>query len=665
MRRNSSKCVMVMLAALLAVSGCASNSANTGTAAGTDSSTAGSPKTTEATEAAPNAGADSSAIKDLVLPKLITNELETFNYLQSQSGADTECLLNLVDGLVEEDNYGVMKPCIAESWETKDEGLNWTFHIRKGVNWVDSKGEIKAECNAIDFATGLEFILNYHKNNSANTAMPMELIQGAEEYYEYTKALSKEEAQALKMDTFYEMVGVSVPDDYTITYTCTGKRPYFYTVARSFCLFPAATGLLEELGPDAYKAVNNETMWYNGCYIMESYIQNNEKVFVKNPNYWDKDSVRFDTMTFKMVESNDVAFQLYQSGELDYVELTESNLKTIADNPNSPYYDQIVEKRPTAYSYQIHFNYDKRDKDGNKDTNWNTAAANLAFRKALYYGLDLTSYYKRTNAINPLKCENNFFTMKNFVYTSDGRDYIELVREKLGLGQFNGETMVRLNKEKADAYKKQAMEELTAKGVTFPVEADYFVSAGSQTDLDSAAVLKQVFADSLGEDFINLNIKTYVTSFAKEARDQQLQAITINGWGSDYDDPQNGLAQICYGEDNAIYATKFANINQVQGEDKLVNAYKEYTDMINRANEITDDMDKRYQAFAEAEAYLIDNVLLLPCNYKITWALTHINEYSYKNVKLKNVETSTKPYTTKQYEEFEKAYNSGSSQYVQ
>lgn len=80
-------------------------------------------------------------------------------------------------------------------------------------------------------------------------------------------------------------------------------------------------------------------------------------------------------------------------------------------------------------------------------------------------------------------CENNFYTMKGLVYTSDGTDYTELVRQEMGLPEPNGETMVRLDSEKAQQYKKQAMEELTALGVTFPVGVDYYIAASSQTAL--------------------------------------------------------------------------------------------------------------------------------------------------------------------------------------
>ena len=66
-----------------------------------------------------------------------------------------------------------------------------------------------------------------------------------------------------------------------------------------------------------------------------------------------------------------------------------------------------------------------------------------------------------------MNCEKQLLQHQGLCYTSDGEDYVELVRAELGLPEENGETPVRLNAEKAAEYKKQAMEELSAIGVTF------------------------------------------------------------------------------------------------------------------------------------------------------------------------------------------------------
>ena len=654
MKKQMSKLLALMLAGVLTLSGCSGSTSGS-------TSEEGSSQETTTEESGETSASSENAISDPVIAKLATRELETFNILYSQSFSDFENLTNMIDALLEVDTYGRVVPAIADEWGTEDDGHTWTFHIREGVKWVDVNGNEKADVTSYDFATGMEWVLNYHKNESSHTSQPIEMIEGAEEYYEYTKSLSKEEAYALTADDnskFQEMVGIKTPDANTIVYTCNGQKPYFDTFATWAGMYPMAQGMVDELGVDGVKAMDNETYWYNGCYLMTSYIQGNEKVFTKNESYWDTECTRFDTVTIKMVESNDVAYQLYQSGEIDYVDLTESNLTTIHNNTDHEYYDYLVELPAQKYSYQMHINFDKNKEDGTPDTNWNTAIANLAFRKSWYYGLDITEYYKRTNPINPMSCENEYYCMKGLIYTTDGTDYTELVRQELGLPEENGETMTRLDATKAEEYKQQAIEELTAAGVTFPVEVDYYISASNQTSLDSANVLAQCFSDSLGDDYVKLNIKTYVSSATQEVYTPHLQSITINGWGADFGDPQNYLVQEAYGYDNAYYSETYSNINNMtETEDNkaLFDAYREYTALMEAANAISDDQDARLAAFAKAEAYLIDNVLAMPMYYNVSWCLTKIDPYSKMNAmygcqndKMKNWDTNVNGYTTEE-----------------
>jgi len=666
MKKTASRLLALALTAALVLSGCGGGGTTTEEKptenTGSTTEQSGEKKEEEKKEEAA-APASGDEISDLVISKLITRELETFNILYSQRAEDGENLTNLVDGLLEVDTDGKLVPGIAEEWGTEDGGLTWTFKIRQGVKWVDVNGNEKADCTAQDFAAGLEWVMNFHKNNSSNTSMPLEMVKGAQEYYEYTKTLSEEEAFALNAEEgskFREMVGLETPDDYTVVYHCITQKPYFDTLATYNSLYPISPAMVEELGgPTGVKSMNNENMWYNGAYTMTSYIHNNEKIFTKNPLYWDTECKRFDTVTIKMVESNDISFQLYQNGEIDYVDLSEAHINTIAKDPRNKYYDYMVPAVPSKYSYQFHFNFNKNKEDGTPDTNWNTAIANEAFRKSWYYGLNLSDYWKRTNAIDPMVCENNFYTMKGLVYTTDGTEYTELVKKELGLGETNGNTPARVDPAKAEEYKKQAIEELTALGVTFPVEVDYYISASNQVALDSANVMAQAFSDGLGDDYVKFNIKTYVSSVRNEVVQPHLHSFVTNGWGADYGDPQNYLGQEVYGNDNAYYSANYSYINEITEETPenkaLLDTYKEYSAMVEAADAITDDLDARYAAYAKAEAYLLDHVLVLPCNYSIGWCLSKIDNdtkmyamYGAQNEKIKNWATNSAGYTSEE-----------------
>ena len=600
--------------------------------------------------------ASADEIKDLRAYETIAREMETWCYHYSQAAVDLNVLSNFYDHLLTNDANGALVPCVAKEWSSPDGGQTWIFKLNEGVTWVDYQGNYKADCTAQDWITGLEWVLNAGKNQAANTTMPIEMIKGAGDYYAYTKELGEEEAKKLGTEKFLEMVGLEAPDDYTLIYHCVDKLSYFPSVACYNCLAPLSAKLIEEIGVDGYFGADYTTMWYNGPYTCSEYIYQNEKVLSKNEAYWNKDNVKlFDTVTVKMVESADVAFQWFAAGDLDYIDLNQANLSTIYNNEGNEFHDNLVEARPTKYSYQMHFCWDKRNEDGTPDTNWNTAIANENFRLALYYGLDVTDYLARTNFIHPLSCQNYCYTANAVSVTSEGKDYTQLVRDELGL-QYDSEKFVRRDETKAAKYKAKAIEELTAAGVELPVKMTHYIMGSNQTAKDSADTLAQIISDCLGDDLVVLEIRTYVSKLNTEVRDPQLASIYINGWGADFADPVNFLGQETYGDDNAYYSKAYSKINNATDE-KLIATYKEFTEMVNAAKAITDDLDARYAAFAKAEAYMLQHALVIPWSYEVTWKVTSINEYSkiytaYGNQgeRYVNWETNSDLYTTEDYE---------------
>lgn len=657
MKKKLSRLLALALAAALTLSGCSS----------------GSTEDPESSAEAPSSAAQEeqetqeNEIKDLVIYKSPSGELSTFNILYAQNGSDFSQLTNLMDPLLEINNHNQVIPCIAEEYGTDDNGLTWTFKIREGVKWVDMNGNEMADLTAQDFLTAMEWTFNFHKNSGVLGANLTSILEGASEYYEYTKSLSTEEAYSLTAgegSVFRDTVKIEAPDDYTLIFHCLNNIPYFDDLAVN--MYPLSQQLVDALGgPDGVQAMNNENMWYNGCYTMTSYVQGNEKTLTKNPAYWDKDCKLFDTVTIKIVDSTDTAYQLYQSGEIDQVSLYESTIQTILDDPNHEYHDSMIPLQPTR-SYSIRFNFDKYKEDGTPDTNWNTAAANKAFRLSIYYGLDLTNYYSRLNPLDPLSCENEYYTMKGLAYTSDGTDYTELVRQELGLPELNGEQIARLDAEKAEQYKQQAIEELTALGVTFPVEMDLYITANNQTVMDHARVLQQVYSDCFGDDYIKLNIKSYVSNLISEVLTPKLHSFYEDSWVPDYGDPKTFLDQEVMGSDSAFYSNILTNINSVEESEAtkgLLETYRTFTEMVDQASQIYDDNDKRLQAFAEAEAYMIENALVIPSYYPVSLCLTKVDPYStvnaifaWQNGKMKNWETNADGYTTEQIEAIKAEY---------
>ena len=607
--------------------------------AATEAPQAEAPAATEAPAEEP----EYEAITDLVLSGAAPS---TFNILNTETANDRIFLINLVEGLCDNNNKGQMIPAVAKEWGTEDGGKTWTFTLRDNAKWVDMNGNEKGNVTSADWATGMEYILNYHKNNSFNAANLVQYVEGASEYLEYTKGLEASEALALTCgegSKFDELVGIETPDDYTIVYTCINPTPYFDSLTTTSSLYPLAQGLIDEVGIENVNAVTNENMWYNSCYTVTSYEHGGEIVLTKNPLYWDTDCTLFETVTFVTVESQDMAYMLYENGDIDRVSLGQSQAKAIAEDTNHKFYDYMVEAIPGRTSNHMQLNYDKNLADGTKDVQWNTAVANEAFRKAMYFGVDFTEYYKCFNAVEPMACTNDFTTRAGVAYTSDGEDYVELVRANLGMDEADGEKIAHLDADKAAQYLAQAKEELAAAGLTFPIVAEYYVG-NNQTELDNATVLKQCIEDAMGSDFVEVKILTYVKAYS-EVRDSSTQAFGVFGYGGVVADPSTYLRHYLY-NDTAWWTNKYLHINNLSEDSDVVAVLKEFTELYNKADAIVDDIDARLAAFAEAEALLQEHAITVPCYVTNSLQLTRIDPKSQMISRLAACDSKMKNWVT-------------------
>lgn len=201
---------------------------------GSSSSTAASTSGAASGAAAPAA----DAITDYVSFETANRELETWNFLYSQSASDLNVTTNCWDGLLSFDCYGKAAPAIASSWEHNEDSTVWTFHLRDNVDWCDVNGEVKSHLTSKDFLVGLEWVLNALKNEAFNTSMPSETVVGAAEYYDLTKDKGDAAADMTYEDMLAAGVGVEAPDDYTLVFTCKNPCPYFDTVAAYNSFYP-------------------------------------------------------------------------------------------------------------------------------------------------------------------------------------------------------------------------------------------------------------------------------------------------------------------------------------------------------------------------------------------------------------------------------------------
>ena len=211
-----------------------------------------------------------------------------------------------MDTLVERDCYGGYVPCLAESWETSDDGLTWTFHLRKGATWVTYTGEYYADVTAEDFITSAKYLLN--AANASSTAWILtDYILNAEAYYDYTDGEGSEIA--------FEDVGIKALDDYTIAYTTAEPCPYFLSMMDYVCYMPVNAKFLEEKGADFGLATGPDTILYCGPYILSDFVPQEKRVYTKNETNWDAEHVYIDAIEqIYNKEAGTISPELYLRG---------------------------------------------------------------------------------------------------------------------------------------------------------------------------------------------------------------------------------------------------------------------------------------------------------------------------------------------------------------
>ncbi len=640
--------VAVMLMAILAS---CSNSENTENGQNSNSSTETGTNTPDTAEDGGDEAGENE-IKDLVVFRT-GHDVENFLSIHTENAQDALCGVGM-DNWIGVDNHGNVTCLLAEDYSANEDSSVWTFTLRDGVKWVDKDLNEKADLTVTDFLVGAEFILNYHKNSGYNASMLMTNVEGAQEYYEYTRDLSAEEAYALTYeDAFADMVGIKADTEAnTVTYTCVAPTPYFWSLGYHKSTSPLAEGLVDEIGAENMISINWDELWYTGAYVITEFIAGNTCVLTSNTKYWNYDNVKlFDTVTSNLIESTDVGYQLYLNGEIDYITLSQANVVNILGDESGEFYDNVVKVAGNSIStYVMHFNYQKIDSEtGELDTNWNTAIANENFRMAMYWGLDLEGYFAYTDSVTPFSVAGYTMTQTNFVNV-EGMDYQDYVVELLGLEK-SSESYSRYNPELAQEYLDKAVEELTAAGVTFPIKITNYIKAGNQSALDQAVLLKDAFDNFFGE-YVQFENGTYVSSLTKEVISLGHHNYVISSWSADYSDPSNCIEQCSLTAPSNVYL-EYSFANKLT-EGPVYDLYQEFTDLCMTARNINNDLNERYKAYAEAEAFMIEHNLAMPLYSRASWQLTKINDYSkaIKGQSYQNWETNSEGYTQADYEAF-------------
>ena len=538
----------------------------------------------------------------------------TLDYVSTNKKNMTTAVSNGVDGLFENDQYGNLKPSVAENWSVSQDGLTYTYKIRKGVKWYTSDGEEYANVTAKDFVTGLKHAAD---TNSEAIYLLQNSVKGLNDYL---SGANKD----------FSNVGIKAVDDYTLQYTLSQPEPYWNSKLTYSVTWPVNEDFLKSKGKDFGKSTDPTSILYNGPYLLKSLTTKSSIEFTKNENYWDKDNVYFDTVKLTYDDGTDQESleRNFTDGVYNLARLypTSSNYSKVVKQ----YKDNIFYTQPGAAVEGVGINIDRQTYDhtskenDQQKTSTKTALLNKDFRQALGFAIDRTNYAAQLNGKEGgSTAVRNIFVKPDFVQ-ADGKDFGTMVMDQLPAygDEWSGVNLADsqdglYNPEKAKAEFAKAKEALQAEGVQFPIHLDVPVNQSNKIFVNQVQSLKQSIESALGKDNVVLDLHQLstddfynITYSASNAAAEDWDLSVGVAWEPDYLDPSTYLdvLKTTNGENTKSFMG-YDNPNS-QAVEKV--GLKEYDQLVDDASKETTDLTARYEKYAKAQAWLTDSALYIP-----------------------------------------------------
>ena len=538
----------------------------------------------------------------------------TLDYVSTNKKNMTTAVSNGVDGLFENDQYGNLKPSVAESWSVSQDGLTYTYKIRKGVKWYTSDGEEYADVTAKDFVTGLK-----HAADTKSEAIYL-LQNSVKGLNDYVSGDNKNFAD----------VGIKAIDDHTLQYTLSEPEPYWNSKLTYSVTWPVNADFLKSKGKDFGKSTDPTSILYNGPFLLKSLTTKSSIEFVKNENYWDKDNVHFDNVKLTYDDGTDQESleRNFTDGVYNLARLfpTSSNYSKVAKQ----YKDNIYYTQPGAAVEGVGINIDRQNyghtskENDQQKSSTKAALLNKDFRQSLSFAINRTNYAAQLDGKEAGKTAvRNIFVKPDFVQ-ADGKNFGAMVMEQLpafgdewaGVNLADSQDGL-YNPEKAKAEFTKAKTALQAEGVQFPIHLDIPVNQTNKIYVNQVQSLKESVESALGKDNVVLDLHQMssddfynITYSAANAAAEDWDLSVGVAWEPDYLDPSTYL--------DVLKTTDSENTKSFMGYDNPNSpaaekvGLKEYDQLVDDASKETTNLTARYEKYAKAQAWLTDSSLYIP-----------------------------------------------------
>lgn len=507
----------------------------------------------------------------------------TWDGLATSLAADTNAIINTYDGLMEYDVEGTLQPALAESYEVSDDGLTYTFHLRKDVKWTDSQGREVDTVKADDFVAGMQHMCD---------------AQGGLEYL--VQGVIKNASQYISGEiTDFDEVGVKAVDDYTVEYTLEKPCSYFETMLGYTIFMPMSRSYYQSQGgkfgaeydssaADYQYGKDSNSIAYCGPYLVTNATAKNTIVFKLSDSYWNKDNVNIKTLTWLYNDQSDVT-KMYtdaKAGTVDYVNLNTSTMETAK---SEGLYDQYAVVSDTdATSFMAFYNINrtatanandgttaKSTKSDEEIQRTNKALQNVHFRRAISFAADRGAYNAQKVG-EDLKYTSlrNTFTPGYFVSLSkdttiqiNGTDttfpagtyYGEIVQKQIDadgvkIKVWDAENKTSdgfdgwYNPENAVEELNTAIEELAEEGITIdesnPIQIEYPYPSAVEVYTNKANSYKKSVEAAFGGkvvinlvDAVDVDGWYYAGYYVNYGYEENYDVYDVSGWSPDFGDP--------------------------------------------------------------------------------------------------------------------------------
>ncbi|WP_125605866.1 peptide ABC transporter substrate-binding protein [Lapidilactobacillus bayanensis] len=598
---------------------------------------------------------------------------DNFDYTVTSRQTNSGHLINFVNGLLENDKYGRLVGALAKSWTVSKDGKTYTYHLRKGINWVDSEGNVYAKVKAQDFVTGLKHAV---AAKSETLYVVQDSIVGLSDY---VNGKTKD----------FSTVGVKALNDTTVQYKLNKPETFWNSKLTYGVMFPVNAKFLKSQGKDFGKAAANGIL-YNGPYLLANFTSKSVIEYKKNDNYWDKKDVHIKDvkLTYNDGSNPDGLYKSFVTGDYTSATVypTSADYKNVVKNSKNNIIwsdqDSSVYNFTFNLNRQSYNNTSKKTDKAKQDTH--KAIMNRDFRLAIQFGFNKTSYNAQsTGQAGAMKSIRNMMTPPNFVQVK-GQPYGDTVEKDLQALDSKAFGNVNLadaqdgtfDATKAKEYIAKAKKALQAEGVSFPIHLDLPADQKAVTTLNKAKSFKSTVEKNLGKDNVVIDIQLLpedkylaATYQATTAAASDYDISNASGWSPDYDDPSSYL-EIYNPDSGAMLTTLGLTAGKSTASDTAAKKelnMSEYADLLAKAEAITDDTDARYTAFAKAEAWLLNSGIQIPVNSlggtpsvtkKVPYTQPYAQSGMYSSLGwiFKGVKVQTKPVTIAQYNKAHKAW---------